>query len=119
MPYEFGGDREEHIQTGDMMIRAAVMSAALFWNQLVILHDAADEDFLVDTSLQEMRQKLAAQLSSMADALSQAKAVPAVHAETLLTPAIMANVRHAEYATNTARRFAELQKFTVALSQRW
>jgi multidrug resistance protein MdtO len=118
VPYDFGSNRDAHIETGDMVIRAAVTSAAMFWNQLVILHRAEDEDYLTDPNLQEMRQKLATQLNSMADAVSQTGAVPVKHAKVLLTPEILTNPRFAEYATNTARRFEELQNFTATLGQR-
>ncbi len=117
VPYDFGPDREAHLLTGDRIIRAAVTSAALFWNQLVILHRAEDEDFLTDANLKEMRQKLATQLSSLADAVSQTGAIPMQGGEVLLTQAILENPRYAEYATNTARRFEELRNFAATLGE--
>ena len=118
VPYEFGANREEHIQTGDMVLRAAITSAALFWNQLAVLHNAQDADFLSSPDLQEMRRKLATQLTTMAEAVVQSGQCPMKDAQSLLTPAILANSRYAEYAKNTADRFEELQSLTAVLGAR-
>jgi multidrug resistance protein MdtO len=118
VPYEFGADREQQIQTGDLILRAAITSAALFWNQLAVLHNAHDADYLTDPDLQEMRRRLAGQLTAMADAITQPSGSFQVkHAEVLFTPAILANPRYAEYARNTAARFEELQNFTAMLGR--
>jgi multidrug resistance protein MdtO len=115
VPYEIGAARERHIEAGDMILRAAITSAALFWNQLAMLHNAHDADFLVDPDLQEMRRRLAVHLHLMADAIVQSKVAPMTNAHMLVTPAVLANARYAEYATNTANRFEELQSFTATL----
>ena len=115
VPYDFGSDLEQQIQTGDMIVRAAITSAALFWNQFAVLHNAHDADFLTDPDLQEMRRKLAVQLNSVADAVALTNFVVTKNAEVLLTPAILANPRYAEYARNTTDRFEELQNFSALL----
>ncbi|SNT44034.1 multidrug resistance protein MdtO [Granulicella rosea] len=117
VPYEFGANREDHIQTGDMILRAAITSAALFWNQLTVLHNSHDTDFLLDPDLQEMRRRMAIQLNVMADDVVVTGAVITKNPDVLLTPAILANPRYAEYARNTAARFEELQNFTAILEQ--
>jgi multidrug resistance protein MdtO len=115
VPYEFGANREEQIQIGDMILRAAITSAALFWNQMAVLHNSQDADFLTDPDLQEMRRHVATRLNSMADAVVHTGAAHTKESGPLLTPTIFANVRYAEYTKNTADRFEELQSFITAL----
>ena len=118
VPYEFGTtNRDEQIQLGDEILRAAIASAALFWNQLAVLHNTEDTNYLLDPDLQEMRRKIAAQLVIMADAVRQAAPVPFRNVQPLLTPAILAHPRYAEYAKNTVDRFEDLENFTAVLSR--
>ncbi|SFS04936.1 multidrug resistance protein MdtO [Granulicella pectinivorans] len=117
VPFEFGAHREEHIQTGDMILRSAITAAALFWNQLSVLHNAQDLDYLRNPELRAMRQRLAAQLIAMADGVASTEPIASKNSEVLLTPAILANPRYAEYATNTLDRFEELQNFVAILER--
>jgi multidrug resistance protein MdtO len=117
VPFEFGSHREQHIQAGDMILRAALTSAAMFWNQLAVLHSDEDTDYLAEPHLQEMRRRLARQLNSLADDLAQTSPVHVKQAGVLLTPEILADPRFAEYARNTVARFEELQNYTAILGQ--
>jgi multidrug resistance protein MdtO len=116
VPYEFGLDRERHIQTGDMILRATLTAAALFWNQLAVLHNEEDLDYLTNSGLHEMRLRLSEHMSAMADALSQRSAITVEQAEQFVDPAVFSDPRYGEYARNTAARYSELQNFTAMLS---
>ena len=115
VPYEFGTDREAHIAAGDMILRAAITAAALFWNQLAVLHNSKDADFLADARLQEMRRKIAAQMQAMADAVARKTTIPTADVVLLFDPSSLENPRYTEYVQNTTARFAELQNFTAIL----
>ena len=83
----------------------------------MILHNRQDEDFLLDEKLQQMRSKLAGQLSLMAEATLAGSSVADLKGEMFLEPTILSNPRFSEYAVNTARRFEDLQQLTAAVNQ--
>jgi len=117
VPYEFGINREEHVQAGDMIMRTAITAAALFWNQLAVLHNTQDADYLLDSNLQELRRKIAGQMCSMAAAVEENSLITILTPQSLAGPEVLANPRYSEYAKNTADRFEELQNFAVILEQ--
>lgn len=69
--YEFDSDRHDQIEAAHVILKVAFGSAAMFWNELVFIHNADDEDFLRDSRLLEMRRALAAELNRMAETLTQ------------------------------------------------
>src|SRR5271154_4103195 len=73
--YEYGTDRERHIHAGDTILRAALSLVALFWNQLAVVHRKQDQDFIAQAGLVELRKKLAVQMDSMAEAVTEKKPV--------------------------------------------
>jgi multidrug resistance protein MdtO len=116
VPYEFGANRDQHIQTGDMILRATLTSGALFWNQLAVLHNEEDSDYLTNPGLAEMRRNLAARMNTMADAAERNAAVPVEPTDNLVEPELLTDPRYGEYARNTIARYEELQNFTAILS---
>jgi multidrug resistance protein MdtO len=114
--YEFGQDRELHIRSSEMILRAAITAAALFWNQLAVLHNETDIDFVTEPQLAELRGKLAQHLDAMADAVVQKTAFASEYSATLISPELLEDARYGEYARNTVARYEELQAFTSALS---
>jgi multidrug resistance protein MdtO len=118
VPYEYGAGREQQIQTGDMIMRATLTSGALFWNQLAVLHNEEDSDYLTNPGLVEMRRKLAARINTMADAAERKAAVAVEPTGGLVDPALLADPRFGDYARNTVERFEELENFTAILSTR-
>jgi hypothetical protein len=44
--FEFGSDRQDQIDAGHIMLRAAFAVAAMFWNELAFLHSMDQEDFV-------------------------------------------------------------------------
>ena len=114
--YEFGVDRELHVRSGEILIRAAITAAALFWNELAVLHNEQDSDFIAEPGLLAMRQKLAEHLDAMAEAVVQRTRSPEAQADTLASPALRESSRYGEYVRNTVARYEELQEFTSGLS---
>jgi multidrug resistance protein MdtO len=109
--YEFGVDRELHIQSSETILRAALTAVALFWNQMVFLHSKRDRDLLNDPRLVEMRHKLAETMDAMADAVEHRKAFAAPDHSQFVDPSLFANPRYKEYAQNALARFSELQDY--------
>jgi multidrug resistance protein MdtO len=113
--YEFGVDREMHVRSGEMILRAAATAGALFWNQFAVLHSEKDKDFLVEPALIQMRQRLADSIDAMAHAIVQKTDISITHVENLIGSAILESPRYGEYSHNTVARFEELQSFTSML----
>jgi multidrug resistance protein MdtO len=113
--YEFGVDREEHVRSGETILRAAVTAAALFWNQFAVLHSEEDKDFLVEPALIQMRQRLADSIDAMAQAVAQKTDLSIAPGENLVGSAILESPRYGEYSHNTIARFEELHSFTTML----
>jgi multidrug resistance protein MdtO len=114
--FEFGVDLEQHMRTGETLVRAASTAAALFWNQVTLLHSKQDSDFILEPGLMAMRQNMAEHLRAMADAVVQRTEFTEAHAATLVSPALLESSRYGEYVRNTVARFEELQNFASALS---
>jgi multidrug resistance protein MdtO len=114
--YEFGLDRELHIRSSEMILRAAITAAALVWNQLAVLHSETDIGFVTEPRLTELRRKLAEHLDVMADAVVQKTTFPSEYSATLVSPDLLEDPHYGEYARNTVTRYEELQAFTSALS---
>ena len=116
VPYDFGTDRSQQIQLGDMILRGTVSTAALFWQQFAILHTGQGSEYLTSPALREMRRKVATNLRGWADAIEQQASMTTVDAESFISPELRNDLRFAEYAANTAARFEELQCFTMNLN---
>jgi multidrug resistance protein MdtO len=114
--FEFGVDRELHLHASHAILRAAFSAVAMFWNQLVILYSAEDEDFLRDPRLIEMRRAFAAELDTMADVVAQKATYKPGLAGGFSDRTILDHPRYAEYARNTADRLGELQGIVLSLT---
>lgn len=113
--FEFGTDRELHLHSSHVILRAAFVAVAMFWNQLMILHNE-DEDFLRDPRLIEMRRALAAELNTMADVVTQKTAYKPALASSSLERTILDHPRYGEYVRNTVNRLGELQGIVLILN---
>jgi multidrug resistance protein MdtO len=113
--YEFGVDREQHVRTGQMIVHTGFTAVALFWNQLAVLQNDQDQDFLTDPGLIDMRRKLAAQMDSMAEAVAERKAFVPVDTAALVDPGRLHDPRYGEYVRNAVNRYGELQNLVSAL----
>jgi multidrug resistance protein MdtO len=114
--YEFGVDRELHLHSSHAILRAAFVAVAMFWNQLVVLHSAEDEDFLRDPRLIEMRRAFAGELNTMADVVAQKTNYKPALASSSSDGTILDHPRYGEYVRNTVNRFGELQAIVLSLN---
>jgi multidrug resistance protein MdtO len=113
--YEYGADRERQMHTSETILRAALTSVALFWNQLAVLHDERDRDFITQPGLVELRAKLAEQMDAMGDAVAQAADFRGVNAALFAAPADLHSPRYGEYVQNAVSRYQELQAVIATL----
>jgi multidrug resistance protein MdtO len=111
--YEFGVDREPHIQLSQTILRAALTAVALFWNQTVFLHNKRDRDLLNEPRLVDLRHKLAASMDAMAEAVELKKAFVTPDHSQVADPSLFANSRYKEYVQNALIRFRELQDYVL------
>ena len=116
--YEFGVDREEHGRMGESILRAALTAVPFFWNQLAVLHNEQDRDFLTEPGLIEMRHRLAVQMDRMADAVAQETACTPIDVASLADESLLVSPRYGEYARNTVAAYEELQARISALLPR-
>lgn len=113
--YEFGADREEHVRQSEILLRATITAAALFWNQLAALHSENYQNFVANPELQNMRRKIATHLQDMAAAAQDATPFVIVPRDELASADLRANQRCGEYVTNIVARYDELQAFVSTL----
>ena len=113
--YEFGTDREEQMRQGSALLRAALLAAPFFWNQLAVLHNERDADFLTDPGLAEMRRKIATNLDAMGEAAGAEKPFMPVESEALVNAGLLGHPRFGEYARNTVAAQEEMQAALAAL----
>jgi multidrug resistance protein MdtO len=114
--YEFGIDREEQIRKGEMILEAALTAVPFFWNQLVVLHNEKDRDFVTEPGLVDMRRRVAVNMDAMADAVSQGRTFTIVPATSLADSSMLASPRFGEYAANTVASLEELQARVSAVA---
>ena len=110
--YEFGVDREPHIQLSQTILRAGLTAVALFWNQMAFLRSKSGRDLLNEPRLVKMRHTLAATMDAMAAAVP----TRGLHPSNLLNSvdaSLFANPRYNEYAQNALTRFRELQDYVL------
>lgn len=115
--YEFGVDRERHIRSSELLLQISMTAAALIWNQVAVLHDERDSDFIAEPGLVEMRRQLAAQLNSMAGAVDSKTAYSLENMATFVSPSLLNSLRYGEYIRNTIARYEDLQNLALALSR--
>lgn len=128
--YEFSRTRQQQIDTAEQILRSALASVALIWNEIAVLHREEDADFLTDPCLIELRSEIARQLETLeaivlyridAKAGAPGDAPPPV-AQSFQNPAcfvssdILDHPRYGEYAKNTIARCSELQALVAGLA---
>lgn len=115
--YEFGVDREPHLQLSQSILRTALTAAAISWNQVVFRYQKRDLDLLNEPLLVQLRHELAASMDAMADAVAQGKVFAAPDAFQFVDPSLFANPRLNEYARNVLTRLRELQGYVQLITQ--
>jgi multidrug resistance protein MdtO len=114
--FEFGVDREQHIHTGETLIRTAIAAASLFWNQVAVLNSEENRDFIIDPNLTAMRLDIAVRLEAMAAAVVQKIPYSVVTSVNLESRVMLASTRYDEYVRNTLAEFEEIQSYTSRLN---
>jgi multidrug resistance protein MdtO len=114
--YEFGVDRQRHMETAHEILRAALTAVALVWNELAVLHREEDADFLTDPNLVDMRRKLVEKMDSLAASVLEGASTgrseiqnEASHVLVSAGSPALEHPRYGEYAQNTVARYRELQ----------
>jgi multidrug resistance protein MdtO len=115
LAYEFGTGRGEQILAGQTMLRAAFSAISIFWNQLSVLHDKQDQDFMTDTGLTTMRRELAKQMEAMADAVVHGAHFETYNLESLVDECLRSNPRFEDYLRNTVKQVGELEAVVCTL----
>jgi multidrug resistance protein MdtO len=113
--YEFGVDREQHVHTSEVMLQISMTAAALIWNQVAVLHDERDVDFITEPGLVDLRSRLAGQMTIMAEAVEQKTAFPVEHLGSFLSPQLRESDHFGEYTRNTIARYEDLQALASML----
>jgi multidrug resistance protein MdtO len=113
--YEFGSNRERHMQISEILLRSTITAAALFWNQLVALHSGTYEDLIRDPELQRMRRKIATHLKEMAAAVLSETPVVLIKRGDFCSESACESLLYGEYVNNTLARYDELQTFISTL----
>jgi multidrug resistance protein MdtO len=96
--FEFGADKQRHIHLSQMVLRAALVAVAMFWNQLVILAGGDNEEFLREPQLIVMRRTLATELNTMAEVVSTRTTYVPAPAGSFSYSAVVDHPRYGEYA---------------------
>jgi len=107
--YEFGLDRQEQIKLAEEILRGALTAVAVAWNELSVMHEEDDADFLTAPGLRQMRQDLSIKLDELAALVTLKLEEPYTLLSNPLTAEILDSPRYGEYAQQTMARFSELQ----------
>jgi len=118
--YEFGIDRERHVQTAEIILHAALTAVALIWNELAVLHKEEDADFLSNSDLVELRRRMKHNLDAFVAAVlretSLEQSAPLLES---LSPVIKAELlnhpRYGEYTRNILNSYGELRSIVAGL----
>ena len=113
--YEFGADHEAHKAAGGIVLRAALSSGSLFWNELAVLERRQDRDVLTAEGLLRIRSVLANRLETMADAVVERKPISAFRETELELEHFPRGSREAEYAKSMVSRYKEFESILLDL----
>jgi multidrug resistance protein MdtO len=115
--YEFGVDHKDHKAVGETMLRAALSSGSLFWNELAVLERTEDRYLLRDEELLNIRSTVAKQLETMAEAVVGQNPVEPLRGPSLDGPA-PTDPRRTEYLSTLLSRYKEVESILLKLPAR-
>jgi multidrug resistance protein MdtO len=118
--YEFGVDRERQMQIAETVLRAALTSVAMFWNELTVLHKEEDADFLSNPELIELRGRMMQDLDVLMNSvLQQAKLKDSELSSGpplfVVSDELRRHPRYDEYTQLTIGRYLELRSIIAEL----
>jgi multidrug resistance protein MdtO len=113
--YEFGMSHEGHKIAGEVMLRAALTSGSLFWNELAVLERTQDRDMLKDEGLLNIRRAVAKRLETMAEAIAEQKPVGPFAGMGLDGEHLPPGAPETEYANTLLSRYKEVESILLNL----
>jgi multidrug resistance protein MdtO len=113
--YEFGPDHESHKAAGEVVLRAAVSSGALLWNQLAVLEREQDRDLSHSETVRKIRSLLAMGLEKMADAVVDHKPIVALDISQIAVDHLSRGTLEAEYTNAMVSRYKSVESILVDL----
>lgn len=114
--YEFGVDREAHIHSSELMLRAALTAVALFWNELAALYNEPEKYLSQDQALISLRDQIADSMERMANAVANHEEYAVNDAVSLIGSQEFQASGYEEYARNGLAHFKVLQATIAALN---
>jgi hypothetical protein len=115
MLYEFGVDHEIHKAAGEIVLRAALSSGSLFWNELAVFERKQDQDLLTAEELLRVRTVLTKNLETLADAVLEHKPIAALRETALEIQDFPQGSREAEYANTMVSRYKDVEAILQGL----
>ena len=112
--YEFGADHEGHKAAGETILRAALSSGALFWNELAVLERNQDRDLRSNPGLLTIRSTLAGGLDALAESVAKNRQIEPL-ARQPFPVAQLPEAREAEYANTMISRYRDVESILSTL----
>jgi multidrug resistance protein MdtO len=113
--YEFGVDHEGQKAAGEKILRAALSSGALFWNELALLERNQDRDLRSNPGLLKIRSTIAGGLDSLAESVAKNSPVAPLASQTFSVVQQYPEAREAEYANTMISRYRDVESVLSAL----
>src|SRR6266403_835748 len=98
--YEFGVDHETHKTAGETILRAALRSGALFWNELTVLERNQDPDLRTSPQLLTVRSALPSGLDALAESVAKNRRI---------------EPREAAYSSTMMSRYRDIESVLATL----
>jgi multidrug resistance protein MdtO len=116
--YEFGVDHDSHKAAGETILRAALSSAALFWNELAVLERNEDRDLRRNPRLLAIRSTLSSALNALAESVAKNKQIEQQAGQPFMVAERLPDVREAEYVSTMMSRYRDIESILATLSRR-
>jgi multidrug resistance protein MdtO len=113
--YEFGVDHEAHKAAGETILRAALSSSALFWNELAVLERSEDRDLRSNPRLLAVRSTLSTRLDDLAESVEKDRPIESNVAEGLAELQRLLDPREAEYVSTMISRYKDMESILETL----
>ena len=114
--YEFGVHHEDHKAAGETILRAALSSGALLWNELAVLERNQDRDLRANPRLLTIRLTLAGGLDALAESVAKNRQIEPQAGQPFTVPERLPDAREAEYASTMMSRYRDIESILATLS---
>jgi multidrug resistance protein MdtO len=113
--YEFGVSHEAHKAAGETILRAALSSGALFWNELAVLERNQDRDLRSNPGLLAIRSTLAGGFDALAESVTKNRQVEPLAGLQIPAAEQSQEARDAEYSNTMMSRYRDVESILSAL----